>query len=259
MAGSTIWKGSIHFDGTDVPVKLHSAVKEEHIQFHLLHRRDQVRLRQQMLCALDGHPVPAGEQAKGFEVEKGKYVLIDPAELEQLVPEGSRMIDIREFVRSSQIAPSFLERVYYLEPDGAPLRGGEYHALVRIMKELDVSGIGVWSMRKRSYVGALHSNGNILLLTTLRHADEVIPADTLGLGNVPVTDRELEIGSELIARLTVPLDPARYANDHQARLQEMIAKKARGEGIAILSPKLLKPTPPDDLLRVLEESLRKAA
>ena len=71
MSGATIWKGYIHFGETDVPVKLHSAVREERIQFHLHHTQDQARLRQQMICALEKRPVPAEEQSKGFEVERG--------------------------------------------------------------------------------------------------------------------------------------------------------------------------------------------
>ena len=117
MAGRAIWKGNIHFGDVDVPVKLHTAVKEERIQFHLLHRRDHVKLRQQMVCAYEKVPVPAEEQVKGFEVEEGKYILVDPAELEQTEPEDSRMIEVHEFVKTEQIDPVFLERVYYLEPD----------------------------------------------------------------------------------------------------------------------------------------------
>src|SRR5512143_2784330 len=98
MAGATIWKGYIHFGDTDVAVKLHSAVKEERIGFHLLHARDQVRLRQQMICALEKKPVPTEELSKGFEVEEGKYIISDPEELERTVPESSRMIEVHEFV-----------------------------------------------------------------------------------------------------------------------------------------------------------------
>ena len=100
-----------------MPVKLHTAVREERIQFHLLHSRDQVRLHQQMICAYDKQPVPAEEQTKGFEVEDGKYIIVDPEELEQTVPEGNRMIEVHEFVKTEQIDPLFLDRVYYLEPD----------------------------------------------------------------------------------------------------------------------------------------------
>ena len=106
MAGGTIWKGYIHFADTEVPVKLHPAVKEDRIQFHLLHRRDRVKLHQQMICAYEKVPVPPAEQTKGFELEEGKYLLIDPLELEPTGPASSRMIEVRGFVQTGQIDPS---------------------------------------------------------------------------------------------------------------------------------------------------------
>ncbi len=256
MAGATIWKGSIHFRDTDVPVKLHTAVKEERIQFHLLHRRDQVRLRQQMVCAYEKEPVPAEEQSKGFEVEDGKYIIVDPAELEQAALESSRMIEIHEFVKTGQIDPIFLDRVYYLEPD---TQGKGYNALVKALKELDVTGICTWIMRKRSYFGALQASGKMLRLNTLRYADEVIPVGSLELQDVPLSEKELKIGSELIEKMTAPFEPQKFENEHQKKLQEMIEKKARGEKIAVLVPRRLKPTESDKLLQALEASLKKAA
>jgi DNA end-binding protein Ku len=256
MAGRAIWKGSIHFGDTDVPVKLHTAVKEERIQFHLLHRRDQVRLRQQMVCAYDKQPVPAEEQSKGFEVEEGKYVIVDPAELEQTVPESSRMIEVHEFVKTGQIDPLFLDRVYYLEPD---MQGKGYGALAKALKELDVAGICTWIMRKRSYFGALQARGKMLRLNTLRYADEVIAVRSLELQDVPLSEKELKIGSELIEKMSAPFEPRKFDNEHQKKLQEMIEKKARGEKIAVLVPRRLKPTESDQLLQALEASLKKAA
>src|SRR5512139_3624239 len=205
MAGATILKGYIHFGDTDVPVKLHTAVKEERIQFHLLHRRDRVRLRQQMVCAYEKQPVPPEEQCKGFEVEEGKYVIVDPEELEQTVPENSRMIEVHEFVNTGQIDPIFLDRLYYLEPDISDiLQGKGFNALVKALKELDVAGICTWSMRKRYYFGALQARGKMLRLNTLRYADEVIPVGSLELQDVPLSEKELRIGSELIEKLTAP-------------------------------------------------------
>jgi DNA end-binding protein Ku len=259
MAGSTIWKGIIHFGDTDVAVKLHSAVREERVQFHLLHSRDQVRLRQQMVCALDKKPVPAEEQFKGFEVEEGKYIIMDPEELEQTTSESSRMIEVHEFVKSEQIDPLFVDRVYYLEPDSATIQSNGYNSLVRALKDMDVEGICTWTMRKRSYLGALQASGKVLRLNTLRYADEVIPAASLGLQDVPLSEKELNIGSELIDKLTAPFVPGKFENEHQRKLQDMIAKKARGEKIAVLAPKPLQPTESDQLLQVLEASLKKAA
>jgi DNA end-binding protein Ku len=259
MAGATIWKGYIHFGDTDVPVKLHTAVKEERIQFHLLHKRDQARLRQQMVCAYEKQPVPAEEQSKGFEVEEGKYIIVDPEELEQTAPEGSRMIEVHEFVKTEQIDPIFLGRLYYLEPDITNIQGKGYSALVRTLKEMDVAGICTWTMRKRSYLGALQAREGVLRLTTLRYADEVIPVGSLKLQDVPLSEKELKIGSLLINQLTAPFEPQKFENEHEKKLQDMIEKKARGEKIVVLAPRRLKATRSDELLQVLEASLKKAA
>jgi DNA end-binding protein Ku len=259
MAGATIWKGYIHFGDTDVPVKLHTAVKEERIQFHLLHKRDQVRVRQQMVCAYEKQPVPAEEQSKGFEVEDGKYIIVDPEELEQTAPESNRMIEVHEFVKTAQIDPIFVDRVYYLEPDITNIQGKGYSALVRALKEMEVEGICTWTMRKRSYLGALQASGKVLRLNTLRYADEVVPVESLGLQDVPLSEKELKIGGDLINQLTAPFEPRKFENEHQEKLQDMIEKKARGEKIAVLAPRRLKPTESDQLLQVLEASLKKAA
>ena len=111
-----IWSGSISFGQVAVLVRLHPAVRERRIQFNLLHKRDLVKLKRQMVCSLDGAPVPPEDQARGFELEGGKYVLIDPAELERADPEASRTIEVHEFVPVADIDPVFLERGYFLEP-----------------------------------------------------------------------------------------------------------------------------------------------
>ena len=237
-----------------MPVKLHAAIKEERIQFHLLHRRDQVRLRQQMICAYEKIPVPVEAQTKGFEVEDGKYIIIDPEELEQTTPESSRVIAVHEFVKRAQIDPIFLDRVYYLEPD--TLSAG-YNELVDVLQEMDVAGICTWTMRKRSYLGALQARGKILRLNTLRYADEVIAVNSLGLQAIPVSEKELKIGRDLITQLTAPFLPQKFANEHERKLQQLIEKKARGEKVAVLRPRILQPTAPDQLLEALEASLKK--
>lgn len=256
MAGGTIWKGYIHFGDTNVAVKLHTAIKGERIQFHLLHRRDHVKLRQQMVCAYEKQPVPMEEQTKGFEVEDGKYIVIDPEELEQTAPESSRLIEVHEFVKTGQIEPIFLDRVYYLEPD-IHLKG--YNALLEALKEMDVEGICTWTMRKRSYLGALQTSGKILRLNTLRYSDEVISIKSLELQKFSLSEKELKIGSELINQLAVPFQPDKFENEHEKKLRNLIEKKARGEKIAFLRPRRLKPTAPDKLLQALEASLKKVA
>ncbi len=256
MAGKALWKGYINFGDVNLPVKLHTAIKEERIQFHLLHRRDHVKLHQQMICAYEKKPVPVEAQAKGFEVEDGKYIIVDPEELEQAAPESSRIIEVHEFVKNGQIDSIFLERVYYLEPE-IPLKG--YNALVGALKEMDVEGICTWSMRKRSYLGALQASGKILRLNTLRYADEVIRVKSIELQKISLSEKELKIGSDLINQLAAPFRPHKFENEHEKKLQNLIDKKARGEKIVVLRPRRLKPTAPDKLLQALEASLKKVA
>ncbi|MGC2063799.1 MAG: Ku protein [Thermodesulfovibrionales bacterium] len=256
MAGKAIWKGYINFGDVNLPVKLHTAIREDRIQFHLLHRRDRVKLHQQMICAYENEPVPAEAQVKGFEVEDGKYIIVDPAELEQANPESSRLVEVHDFVKSGEIDFLFLERVYYLEPD---LNVQGYNTLVSTLKEMDVAGICTWAMRKKNYLGALQASGKILRLTTLRHADEVISARSLELESISLSEKELKIGDELINQLTVPFQPHKFENEHQKKLQLLIDKKARGEKIAVLRPRQLKPTSSDKLLQALEASLKRVA
>ncbi len=254
--GRAIWKGSVSFGDVNIPVSLHTAVREGHIQFHLLHKRDNAKLRQQMICAYENIPVPAEAQAKGYEVEEGKYILVDPEELEKTGPESSRLIEVHEFVKTEQIDPVFFERVYYLGPDAA---SQGYGALAGALKEMDAAGICTWTMRKRSYLGAVLSSGKGLRLNTLRYADEIVPAGALELEKIHLSEKELKIGIDLINQLTVPFQPRKFENEHQKKLQALIDKKARGEKVAILRPKRLKPTEPDKLLQALEASLKKVA
>lgn len=259
MDGTTLWKGIIHFGDTAVAVKLHPAVREDRIRFHLLHRRDRTRLRQQMVCAWEKKPVPGEEQARGFEVEEGKYIIVDPAELDQTAPESGRTIEVHEFVRTERIDSLFLGRPYRLAPDPAIVQGEKFGALVAALEELNVAGVCTWAMRKRSYFGCLQARGGALRLHTLRYADEVIPAGLLGVQEVAFSEKELKIGMELIDKLTAPFEPVTFRDEHQKKLRDMIDRKARGEKIAILPPRRLKPTAPDRLLQALQASLKKAA
>ena len=252
---STIWIGNIQFGAITVPVKLHTAVSQNRVQFHLLHKTDRVKLRQQMICKFDKTPVPAEEQVKGFQVDERKYILMDPEDLEQIEPESGRTIDVHEFVKTSGIDPVFIERIYYLEPDAA---GKSYAALAASLKDLDVQGICTWVMRKRAYFGAISSTGNSLRLNVLRYTDEIIHAQSLGLESFDLSEKEVSIGGELINKLTVKFQPEKYIDEHQKKLREMLEKKALGGKIALLTPKHLKPTAPGKLLEALEKSLKAA-
>ncbi len=254
MTVRAIWKGYVHFGSFDVPVRLHTAVREQRFQFHLLHSRDHVRLRQQMVCLHEKVPVPSEEQIRGFELEEGKFIIVDDKELDRIEPEDSRVIEVHEFVTAGQIDPMYLERLYYLGPD---VVSPGYNALLETLLEEGLEGICTWTMRKRSYVGTLGVRGRVLRLGTLRYSDEVVPAASLDLPAIELSDRELKAGIDLVNQLSGQFQPESFENEHQKKLQELIDKKASGEKISILRPKRRKATAPDKLLETLEASLKK--
>ncbi len=253
---STLWMGNIHFGNLNVPVKLHTAVSQNRVQFHLLHKTDGVKLRQQMICKFDKSAVPAEDQVKGFQVDERKYILIDPDELEQTESESSRVIDVHEFVKTDEIDPVYIERMYYLQPDALEKKYGDFAAA---LKAMEAQGICTWVMRKRAYFGAIHSTGNALRLSVLRYTDEIIQVKSLGLEEFELSEKELNIGCELINKLTVKFQPEKYSNEHQQKLRALIEKKSKGRNIMIFSPKKLKPTAPAKLFEALEKSLKKVA
>ena len=127
MARRAMWKGVVTFGAVSVPVKVYSAVREQRVNFHLLHDDDKVRLQQQMVCPVDDKPVPEEEQVKGLALDDDKYVLLDPQELEELAPEAGRSIDVLRFVEAGHFDERFYDRGYYLGADGP---AGPYEALL---------------------------------------------------------------------------------------------------------------------------------
>lgn len=254
MAPRAIWKGRIEFAAYTIPVKLYTAVREQRIQFHLLHKSDQTRLRQQMVCAYEHIPVPREEQVRGFELEEGKYVIVSDEEFERIEPEESRVIEVHEFVRSGDIDPLYCERAYYLGPDAS---NKDYAILASALTDMGIEGLCTFTMRKRSYFGSLKARGQIIALTTLRYADEIVAAGSLDLPRAKLSEKELKAGIDLVRALTGRFEPDRFENEHQRKLKEMIDRKAAGEKISILRPRKQKATRSDRLLETLEASLRK--
>jgi len=164
-------------------------------------------------------------------------------------------------VPAADIDPVFLERGYFLEPGegdtSKPVHG--YSALAAVLEEMGLAGICIWTMRKRSYLGALVSSGGILRLNTLRYAGEVVNATGLKEAGEPLSARELAVGSELIDHMTGSFKPEQFKDEHQERLRELIERKARGQKIRVVRPKRKAATEPSRLLSVLEASLKKVA
>lgn len=255
MAGRALWKGVVSFGMVTAPVKLYTAVREERISFNLLHADDQVRLAQEMVCPLHEKPVPREERVKGYELAENRYVVLSAEDLAALEPEGGRTIEITEFVPAAEIDARHFERLYYLGPDNDAPR---FEVLRQALKKTGLAGVCRWTMRRRSYFGAVLLAGEALALASLRYGSEVVAVSELGLPEPKLDERELRTARYLIETMAADWNPGQYINEYQARLRELIEAKARGERIPARKVRRARATAENRLLKTLEASVEAA-
>jgi DNA end-binding protein Ku len=230
VGARAIWQGTLKIKTRDVGVKLYSAVEDRQIHFHLLHKRDKTRVQQRMVDAETSKPVPMDQTRKAFEVAPGLFVQVTSEEVERSVPEASRDVRISRFVPFGAIDPRMFDRPYYLGP--ATEDTADYFALTAALRTKKKAGIVSWVMRKHSYVGTLIAQGDYLMLITLRHTEEVIPASEL---NAPegaaLNPKEQDLAGKLIEALSGEFEPGVYQDGYRDRVHELMEAKRAGKKV----------------------------
>lgn len=255
MAARAIWKGALHVgDEPPVAVKLYSAAQDRRIHFRLLHAKDTTPVQQRMVSGDSCEPVPSEQVQRGFQVEPGVFVLLEDEELAGLEPEPTREVQVLTFVPRGAIDVPWYDRPYWLGPDGDQ---EAYFALARALEETGREGIARWTMRKKSYVGALRAEHGRLLLNTLRRSEEVLRAEELEApGGRALDDREIELAERLLSSLEDRFDPAAYKDEYRERVMALIESKAEGKPMKLPKPKRRRAE--KSLVKALEQSLRRA-
>jgi DNA end-binding protein Ku len=202
-------------------------VKDKSIHFRLLDAKKREPVKQHMVDAESGEEVEYKAARRAVQVGKNRLVILDEEELEELEPESSREIEVTRFVKPQAITHEWYDRPYYLGPDGD---SGRYFALVEALRGQGKEGVARWVMRNKEYVGALRVEGDHLMLVTLRHAGEVIPASSLpSPGGREVNRRELEMARELVDTMVEPFDVTAFRDEYRDRVLELVEAKARGK------------------------------
>lgn len=251
MAARAIYKARVVFGDVDVPVKLYSAVQDRSVHFRLLHEKDMQPVKQQMVNPETDDVVDYSDVHRAYQTEAGDLVMLDEEELEELEPEPSREVEITHFVAPDQITHQWYDRPYFLGPDGDDVA---YFTLTEAIRSQNVEGVARWVMRGREYVGALRVEGEHLMLMTLRHAGEVVPASALDApGGRALDKREIDMATQLVAALDDELDMGVYRDDYRDRVMELIEAKAAGKVVKF--PKAPKKQTEQSLTDMLEASL----
>lgn len=258
--GRALWKGSISFGLVTIPVSLHLATRREDLRFNLLRKTDLSPVNFKRVAAVDGKEVPWDQIVKGYQYEKGKYVVLKEDDFKRVDLEATDTIDIVDFVELREINPIYFMRPYYMEPQ----RGGSgaYVLLRDVLARTQKAGIAKVVIRTRQHLAAVKANGNLLVLELMHFADELISPTSLAVPEKKAPGRrETEMAATLVDQMTTTWDPRRYNDEYASALMKVIKRKVAAGGKTLPSePERKRPASGNviDLAAVLQQSLNEA-
>jgi DNA end-binding protein Ku len=253
--GRPFWSGAITFGLVTIPVAIHAGTRPRGIGMRML-APDEAPVHRRYVCSKDEKPLEADDIVRGYEIEKGKFVVVTDEELEAIEPRKSREIDLRLFVDRSELDPVFFEKGYFLVPTGGTNKA--YRLLAEVMEQKKQAGIATFVMRAKEYLVAIVAENGILRAEMLRFADEIRTPEDVGLPAVPkVAAADVKKFETQIAHRVKKLDVAELLDDYGERLRALAEKKAKKGDV------IREATPPRqeeggevvDLLAALSRSL----
>jgi DNA end-binding protein Ku len=250
-AGRPFWSGSITIGLVNVPVKLHTMVRDRSFSFRLLHRDDGQPLKYDRVCTKDGRVIPWADTVRGYEVRKGEFAVFTPEELKAVAPESDRKIRIGKFVYYLSLDPMYFDTSYVLTPD----RSEEaYNLLATALRDLGRAAVGTITLRTKEYPVVVHAYGDGLVLTTLRYKDEVTPPQAFeSLADLPVpNDAELVLAKRIISELSGDFSITDFHDRYRDAVMALVEKKLAGEKVVYEKP---HPEEAKELMQALKETL----
>ncbi|HLT97221.1 MAG TPA: Ku protein [Acidimicrobiia bacterium] len=248
----SIWKGAISFGLISIPVAMYTATENRSPSFKQLRKGDNSPIRYKRVAEADGEEVPWDDIVKGYEFEKGRYVVFTDEELEAAHPGSSKLVDVIQFVDESEIDPIMYQKSYYLAPDQTGLKA--YRIFQKAIEEKGVVAIAKVTIREKQHLATLRSKDGVLVMETMHWPDEIRAAEFEELeGDVEVRDEEVQMAEALIENLTRPFEAEAYVDTTRQAIEEAAAKKVAGE--EIVAPEAPEPTKVVDLLEALKASV----
>jgi DNA end-binding protein Ku len=251
-----LWKGAISFGLVNIPIRLFAATESKGLKFRFLHNVCHTPIAYEKHCPTCGREVEQEEIVRGYEYEKGRFVVLKDEDFEQIPTKTTKSIDIVDFVSLFEIDPIFYNRTYYLEPaDG----GQKAYALLRqAMKEAGRVAVAKVVIRDKETVAAIRVKDECLLLETMYWADEIRTPKQLDLPQqVEVNEKEVKMARTLIDSLAAAFEPEKYTDEYRQELLQIIAAKMEGE--EVVGGESPSPGKVIDLMEALKESIRVAA
>src|ERR687886_857542 len=262
-AARAIWKGSISFGLVNIPIQVFSATqKEEYTSFNQLCSNGH-KIKYKKWCPVEEREVQWSEIKKGYEITKDTYVVLEKGDLEGIKLKTNNTIEIKEFIKSEEFDPIFIEKNYYVGPDTGKKKKNEtstkaYSLFVKILNETDKIAVGKVVLREKEHVVALRAYQRGLVMHQLKYLDEIRPMDEIGhLGNLQQVDsKELSLGKTLVENLTTErFDLGQYSDSYAKELEKLIEAKSKGQKVTIKEQEE-EPKETTDILEALKASLK---
>lgn len=257
MPGRPIWTGAISFGLVNVPVRVYSATQQKDVRFHEFDQRSGKRIRHKRVTEGSDREIDYENVAKGYEVSKGRYVVLERGELEAADPERTRTIDIHEFVDLTEIDPIFFEKSYYLGPEKDKGAKRAYMLLLRTLEDANRVAIARFVMRSKEYLATIRAGDGVLVLETMFFPDEIRePKSSFAEppSNVKVESRDLNMAKRLVDGMTNEWEPSKYKDTYRQRVLSLIKKKQQGKEIVAAEGEA-EAEPPTDLMEALRASV----
>jgi DNA end-binding protein Ku len=252
-----LWKGSIAFGLVNIPVELHTAVRDSRPRFRLLHAEDKSPVKFERVCAREGKPVAWDELVKGYEYERGRFVVLTKEDFQHAALEKSRTVDIRSFVDPKEIDDRFFETGYYLVPPKGAERA--YALLREAIRETGLVGIATIVLRDAQHLAALEVAGDAMVLTMMRYAEELVDVSAYTFpGTKDVRKPELEMARTLVKNLADTWDPSQYTDEYRANLMKIIRARMKGKEPRLVAHEEPQQAEVVDLMERLRQSLQGA-
>src|SRR5256885_6602485 len=249
---SSVWSGHLTFGLISMPVRLFSGARSSGISFHMLHRPDKQRVKQQYICPVENVVVDRSEIVKGYEFRKDEYIVIEPDEIKKIEPQTAKTMEILEFVKESEVDPVYFESSYYMMPEEAGRR--PYALLTAALGDSEFVAIAKITMHNREYTVFLRPHEGGLMLHTMYYEEEVRKVEGFGAPEVELKEAEVKVAHQLIEALATDWEPEKYHDEFQDNLKNLIQTKLEGGKIAeVEKPKKLAPVV--DLMAALKQSL----
>lgn len=226
----SIWKGAISFGMVTIPVKLYSATESKDVRLRMLCKEHEAPIEEKRFCTDGGEELAWEDLARGYEVAKGEFVVLDPEEIDAAKPESSTTIDIGDFVESAEIDPVYFEKSYFLEPTDVGSKA--FSLLKRALEETERVALARVTIRTRERLATLRAYEGTLILETMFWPDEIRSTGALDLpegDEAKVRAKELDMARSLVESLADRFKPEEYTDSYRVALEELIERKLRGE------------------------------